>query len=210
MLLADTLIVIGLTTVSLGSIHESDGPKEHTFCLRNVGSCAVTLAQGYTSCGCTTIVFPKDSLIQPNDSAHITLRFNPRGKGGDFEETGTIVYSLKSQKQKDYSLPSRKAIRLSLIGTCITSEETLLRQYPVRISDSLRISANRFDLGILHVGETCERNVAILHRDENNRCESIPIIFTVAPTTPKGLQHIPYHLKVGTHDVIITLDAVIR
>lgn len=55
MLLVDSLVVVGLATVSLGTIQEADGVKEHSFWLRNAGQEAVVLHQGYTSCGCTTI-----------------------------------------------------------------------------------------------------------------------------------------------------------
>lgn len=184
MLVADTLVVIGLAAVSLGTIHEADGVQERTFWLRNDGTETVTLAQGYTSCGCTTIQFAKDKPISAGDSTNVVLRFNPQGKGGEFEEVGTIVYGT-----------NRKRVQLSLVGTCITSEETLMRQFPVRISDDIRLSTNRFDLGIMHVGESKERNVIILHRDENNHQERIPITFAVNEKTPKGLQHISYPIK---------------
>lgn len=211
MFVADSLIVIGLATVSLGTIHEADGAQQRSFWLRNAGTEAVAITQGYTSCGCTTVRFPKDSLIHPGDSAAVTLRFNPRGKGGAFEETATLIYSLQSEKQKIYSLQSkRKTVHLSLTGTCVTSEETLLRQFPVRISDTLRLSADRFDLGIMHIGETKERTVVILHRSEADRREPILITFTPDASTPKGLQHIPYPVKAGSEEITITLDVIIK
>ncbi len=211
MFVADSLIVIGLATVSLGTIHEADGVQERDFWLRNAGTEAVVLTQGYTSCGCTTVAFPKDSLIQPGDTAAITLRFNPRGKGGDFEETATLIYSLQSEKQKNYSLQSkRKTVHLSLTGSCITSEETLLRQFPIRINDTLRLSADRFDLGIMHVGETKERTVVILHRGQADRREPILITFTPDASTPKGLQHIPHPVKAGNEEITVTLDVIIK
>ena len=203
LLVVDTLVVLGMATISLGNIQEADGIKEHDFWLRNAGQEAVTLQQGYTSCGCTTIQFANGKAIEPGDSTCITLRFNPQGKGGEFEETGTIVYG-----------PNRKRIHLSMVGTCITSEETLMRQFPVRISDNIRLSTNRFDLGIMHVGETKERGVVILHRDEDNRQERIPITFTVDAQTPKGLQHIAYPVKTMENNkevtTIITLDIMIK
>ena len=203
LLVVDTLVVLGMATISLGNIQEADGIKEHDFWLRNAGQEAVTLQQGYTSCGCTTIQFANGKSVEPGDSTCITLRFNPQGKGGEFEETGTIVYG-----------PNRKRIHLSMVGTCITSEVTLMRQFPVRISDNIRLSTNRFDLGIMHVGETKERGVVILHRDEDNRQERIPISFTVDAQTPKGLQHIAYPVKTMENNeevtTIITLDIMIK
>lgn len=203
MLIADTLVAIGFATISLGTIQEADGVQERTFWLRNDGTEAVTLVQGYTSCGCTTIHFAKDEPIAVGDSSSIVLRFNPQGKGGEFEETGTIVYG-----------PNRKRINLSMVGTCITSEETLMRQFPVRISDEIRLSTNRFDLGIIHVGDSKERGVVVLHRNENNRQERIGIKFTVDAKTPKGLQHIPYLIKTKVKGkeltLTITLDVLIK
>ena len=203
MLVADTLVAIGLATISLGTIQEADGVQERTFWLRNDGTEAVALVQGYTSCGCTTIQFTKDEPVAVGDSTSVVLRFNPQGKGGEFEETGTIVYG-----------PNRKRIHLSMVGTCITSEETLMRQFPVRISDNIRLSADRFDLGIMHVGESKERGVVILHRDEGNRQERIPVTFTVDTNTPKGLQHISYPIKTfvqGKEQTItITLDVLVK
>lgn len=203
MLVADTLVVIGLATASLGTINEADGVLERTFWLRNDGEKTVTLHQGYTTCGCTTIQFAKDQPIAVGDSTTVTLRFNPRGKGGEFEETGTIEYGKK-----------RKRIHMSIVGTCITSEETLLRQFPIHINDNLRLSINKFDLGIMHVGETKKRNVIILHRDENNRQERIPITFSPDANSPKGIQHIPYTIKTNYQgkekSIVITLDVMIK
>ena len=203
MLLADTLIVIGLATVNLGTIQEADGARQRTFWLRNAGKQAVTIQQGYTSCGCTTIHFTKNRAIAAGDTAAVTLRFNPRGKGGEFEETGTIVYGR-----------DKKRLNLSMVGTCITSEETLMRQFPIRINDHLRLSSDRFDLGYMRVGESKERHVLVLHRDEKNRQERIPILFTVDARTPKGLQHIPYKVRTKVkgkpQELTITLDVMVK
>jgi hypothetical protein len=219
MLVTDTLVVIGLATISLGTIQEANGVQERTFWLRNAGQEAVALTQGYTSCGCTTIHFDKARQVKPGDSTAVILRFNPRGKGGEFEEVGTIVYQKTTDKglqttDNKSEVYSQKKVNMSLVGTCITSEETLLRQFPIRISDDIRLSANRFDLGIMHVGETKERGVIVLHRDENNRQERIPITFTVDAKTPKGLQHIAHPVKTMVNNkemtIAITLDVMVK
>jgi hypothetical protein len=197
MLLVDSLVVVGLATVSLGTIQEADGVKEHHFWLRNAGQESVVLHQGYTSCGCTTIHFDKARQIAPGDSTKVTLRFNPRGKGGEFHEMGTIEYGK-----------SKKRINMALIGNCITSEETLLKQFPIRINDHIRLSANRFDLGRMRKGESKERGVVVLYSD-TKRQERIPIRFTVDAKTPKGLQHIAYPLEIKGKKVNITLDVFV-
>ena len=203
MLVADSLVAIGLATLSVGTVQEAGGAQERTFWLRNAGREAVTITQGYTSCGCTTIHYAKGKAVAPGDSTAVTLRFNPQGRGGEFEETGTIVYG-----------PNGKRVALTLTGTCITSEETLLRQFPICVSDGLRLSANRFDLGIMHVGERKERTVVVLHRQQGNRQERITVTFTPDAKTPKGLQHISR--KVTTKEggkekeFTITLDVIVK
>lgn len=202
-MIADTLVVIGLATISLGTIQEADGVQERSFWLRNDGSETVTLQQGYTSCGCTTIDFARGSSVEPGDSTCVTLRFNPRGKGGEFMETGTLVYG-----------DSRKRVELSMVGSCVTSEETLQRQFPVRISDRLRLSANRFDLGIMRVGERKERNVIVLHKADNNRQERFTVSFSPDENSPKGLQHVVRTISTvdggQSIDLRITLDVIVK
>lgn len=203
MLIADTLVVIGLATASLGTIQETGGVQEHTYWLRNDGTEAVMLQQGYTSCECTTIEFDRYAQVQPGDSSRVTLRFNPQGRGGEFNVTGTVVYGNE-----------RKRVKLSMTGTSILSEETLMKRFPIGVSDNLRLSTDRFDLGIMHPGETKERSVVALHRDENDRTEQLTISFTPDDKTPKGLQHIAYPLV--TQDggkeltITITLDVMIK
>lgn len=199
MFVADSLVVIGMAVVSLGTIQEADGAKEHTFWLRNAGQQAVTITQGYTSCGCTTIHYDKAKTIAPGDSSKVTLRFNPRGKGGEFYESGTIEYGQK-----------RKRLQLALKGECVTSEETLLKQFPIQVSKDVRLSANRFDLGYMSAGDSKERHVTILYMGKKNKKETRVIHFTVDAKLPKGLQHIAYPLKIGKQQTTITLDVFIR
>ena len=203
MLIADTLVVIGLATASLGTIQETGGAQEHTYWLRNDGTEAVTLQQGYTSCECTTIEFDRYAQVQPGDSSRVILRFNPQGRGGEFNVSGTVVYGT-----------NRKRVKLSMTGNSILSEETLRMRYPVVVSDNLWLSTDRFDLGVMHPGETKERNVAVLHRDENDRTEALTITYTPDDKTPKGLQHIPYTVTTTEQgkqrQLTITLDVMIK
>lgn len=203
MLIADTLVVIGLATASLGTIQETGGVQEHTFWLRNDGTEAVTLQQGYTSCECTTIDFDRYAQVEPGDSSQVTLRFNPQGRGGEFNVTGTVVYGTE-----------RKRVKLAMTGNSILSEETLMKRYPIMVSDHLRLSTDRFDLGIMHPGETKERSVVVLHRDENDRTETLTVTYTPDEKTPKGLQHIAYPVITRENGketkLTITLDVLIK
>jgi len=198
MMVADSLVVIGMAIASLGTIHEADGVQERSFWLRNAGSSPVVLHQGYTSCGCTTIRFAQGDTLQSGDSTRVDLLFNPRGKGGEFHESATVVYGDRRQR-----------VTMAMTGTCVTSEETLLRQFPIRIDDQLRLSADRFDLGRMHTGERKERSVVVLHRDEHDRQELFTIRYT-ANGKLKGLQHIAYPIETRSQGrkrtLTVTLD----
>ncbi len=218
MLLVDTLIVIGCATASLGTIHEADGVQRRSFWLRNAGSHALVLKQGYTSCGCTQINLQPNTKLAVGDSISVTLSFNPRGKGGEFYEQGTIVYApfyaqSATETQEQTPTTATKSQNIVLKGTCITSEETLLKQFPIRLNDHLRLSVNRFDLGFMQRGESKDRGILVLHIDENNRKERIPIRFTIDESMPAGLQHITRTVTTVSqgHEVKInvTFDVII-
>ena len=184
MLPIDSLVIIGLSTLSLGTINETDGRQEREFWLRNVGTEAVSIVQGYTSCSCVKLDFPLGKTMLPGDSVRTVLSFDPKGKGGEFYERGTIVYGQ-----------SRKRVNMAMEGVCVTSEETLMRQFPVRINDDIRISTNHFDVGVMNVGEKKTRYVAILHRDENNRRESVAVTVEADSNLPKGINKIKKYIE---------------
>ncbi len=204
MFVVDSLVVVGVAVASLGTIHETDGVQHRTFCLRNAGEQAVSLEQGYTSCGCTTIDYSRAATLQPGDTTHVTLHFNPRGKGGEFYESGTIAYRRASNGQ----VSGRKFVQMAMDGICITSEETLLRQFPIRVSERIRLSADHFDLGRMSRGEKKERNVVVLHQDEENRQELIPVTFVVDESVGKGLQHVVRSITTRCGDASVSFNVV--
>lgn len=201
-----SLVVVGLSVLNIGTIKEEDGVVDRSFWLRNDGEEAVVLLQGYTSCGCTTIEFGKESWLQPGDSTQVSLHFNPRGKGGEFYESGTIGYSTAIDGP-------RQRVQMALEGECITSEETLMKQYPVKVTDDLRISRDNFNLGFMSLGQQKEVYVAVLHQSEHNRIESLPVKVTVEGVE-KGKQQLQRQITV-THNgksqtITITFDVNVR
>lgn len=87
-------------------------------------------------------------------------------------------------------------------------------QFPVRVSDQLRLSTDRFDLGFMQRGAKRELQVVVLHRDEDNRQERIPVVFSPAADAKTGLQHIRYPVttRVQGREVTlhITLDVILK
>lgn len=189
MCVVDSLVVLGLATLSLGTVSDEQ-PREHTFAVENVGSDTVTLGQGYTSCGCTTVAYERGRRLAPGDTAHIAVRFNPRGKSGPFEETAIVVYTA-----------TRRHLTLTLEGNVAPSREALLRRFPIA-AGRLRLSTDRFDLGPRRRGETVERTVVVLHPD--GRQEAVPIRYTASG--PLGL----HHERVDVGGATVTIDVVVK
>lgn len=201
-MITDFLHVIGAATLALGVIHESDGVQQHSFWLRNDGTSAISQLHGYTSCGCTTIELSKDSVVAPGDSVCVTLRFNPRGKTGEFHESAMVTYQPEGK------------VQMALEGECIPSAGSLQRQYPIPINDNLRLSKARFDIGVMRLGASRTLHVSVLHTDDNNRVETFGIPFCVTANMPKGLQHIERTLTTndsyGEVEFKIILDVIIK
>lgn len=207
-MLTDILQVIGLATLSLGTIHESDGVQQHSFWLRNDAAYNVTLMQGYTSCGCTTIDFEKDAVVAPGDSAMVTLRFNPRGKSGDFLETATIAY-LPTDSVSILDPSKVKRVQMELEGECVPSDESLMRQFPISINENLSASKARFDVGVMKPGATRTVYVAVLHRNDSNKKETFPVTFSVTDKTPKGVQHVERVIEIEDNGQKVPFTVVI-
>lgn len=194
MLPIDTLLHITIATISLGTFHEDEGIKSGEFWIRNEGTEAVELKQGYTSCGCVKLDFELGRTVQPGDSTLAVLSFNPKGKGGEFIERGCIVYGEK-----------RKRIEFALEGNCISSEETILRQYPIFIDENIYMSADHFDLGNMMVGERKSRTIVVIHRDENNRCEYFSLDVYIDSSMTKGVQRIEKQLSIRTKKGVLNV-----
>ena len=264
------LVPIGLATLMLGTINESDGVQEHQFWLRNDGAEAVVLQQGYASCHCTTIDFEQGATVAPGDSTCVILRFNPQGKGGEFYESGTVKYGPISNPDGPTSNPSRPtpvpslrgrgadtttatdslkgetnlslndevtsplprregqgvgpsgvapcgSVTVAFEGTCVTSEETLLKQYPVQLNDHLSLSRNRFDFGIMAPGSQRTVYVTVLHWDEERRKETLPVTFIADSEKAEksgGVSHIPVTLTTldggKPFEFAVTIDVVVK
>lgn len=218
------LIVIGLSVLNIGTIREDGGIVTRSFWLRNDGQTTVTLVQGYTSCGCTTIDYPHDAVLAPGDSAQVTLHFNPRNKGGEFYENGTVVYTANNEQSMmgngtgatKQCAAKRYFVNMALEGNCITSDETLLRQHPVVIDDALRISTNRYDLGYMSVGQKRTLSVSAIISDGTSwqRTQFVDVSMTIDATMPKGKQHLTRTFEVDVYgkkrEFTVTYDVIIQ
>ncbi len=171
------LIVTALSTaMNFGTIQEQAGKVSHRFMLYNESAVPVKIIQTFPSCGCTTISCDTAS-VAPHDSTVVDVAFDPKGRGGEFYETASIVFA---------SAADISVVTLSVEGFVLTSEETLMKQYPVR-QGSLRLTSDTLRMGEVRRGETKTMNVGILKDLKSKQHVSIPVTFTADNKVSWGL-----------------------
>lgn len=207
------LIVIASAALNLGNVQEAEGTVERTFELYNEEKHAITMVQGYTSCGCTTVEFPKNKSIGAGETTTIKVKFNPRGRSGEFFESATIQY-IPTSSMAQVKTAKRKMVQMSIEGTCTSAMDTMLKRYPIAINNELYLSANKFDVGMVRYGQKITRHVSVWNRKKNT-ITNHEITYTVEQSLAKGINHVPYVFKVTNStkkpvSVTVTLDMLIR
>lgn len=187
------LVNVALASFAFGTIMEAEGPRSHDFWLRNDCDKPFAITQTFASCGCTTIHANMTDSIQPGDSTKVTVSFNPRGRGGEFYETATIVCRGKSLDPNPYK------VTLSIEGSVVTSEETLRNQFPYQIDDSTYISDKTRDLGVMKTGSRKTVYYSLLHLAEgenawqNARIEHRNFEVVITDEMGKGVKRFKSH-----------------
>lgn len=69
----------------------------YAFKFTNTGKSDLLIASAAASCGCTVPQYPK-TLIAPNTTESITVKFDSKGKVGVFEKTITIVCNTNQRE----------------------------------------------------------------------------------------------------------------
>ncbi len=160
------VITVATAAINFGVIQEKNGVVSHRFVLRNESDVPVRICQTYPSCGCTTISCDT-SHVPPRDSVPVDVSFNPEGRGGEFYETASIVVASAS----DTSI-----VTLSVEGEVQTSEETLIRQYPV-CRDSLWLTTDTLRMGEVRRGASRTMYLGVLRDMRTGDHSSIPVTF---------------------------------
>ena len=104
--------------IHMGSLQESEGPREGMFLGINNDTVPVYINAVVASCGCTTTEYTGKG-IEKGDTAVIKFKFDPQGRPGKFEKN-LRVYITGEQAPK----------RLFFNGVVFASEETLAHRFP--------------------------------------------------------------------------------
>lgn len=117
-------------SVSIGAVLEENGEVETEFFGVNLNQDSLWITDVFAECGCTTVDFTKDTLLQ-DKIASIKVKFNPDHRGGDFAKQ--IIVRTNQDIYGD---------TLILEGTNIPFPEDLKTAYPYRKGDlGFRLSA---------------------------------------------------------------------
>lgn len=184
------VITAAVTTFSFGVIQERDGIVSHRFMLCNESGVPVRICQTYPSCGCTSVACDT-GLVAPHNSMAVDVSFIPTNRGGEFYETASLVVA---------SSKDTVVVTLSVEGTVITSEETLMRQYPVR-QGSLRLTTDSLSMGVVRRGESKTMYVGVLKSTKPEDKQIVPVTFVADSTVGWGRQNNIVHISVNGNPV---------
>ncbi len=194
------VIAVATAAINFGIIQEHDGKVSHRFMLHNENPVAVRICQTFPSCGCTTISCDT-GLVAPHDSVAVDVAFDPVNRGGDFYETASVVMA---------SSTDTTVVTLSVEGTIVTSEETLIKQYPVRQGE-VRLTNDTLYMGEVRRGESKTMYVGVLRNLQTGQCESLPVTFTADNTVQWGALSKTRRIAIDKKhkDVAIVVKAIV-
>jgi len=107
------------TVCDFGAFSEDSGPQTARFELINTGDAPLSIVSARATCGCTTPVYPRES-VAPGDTAIVEVTYDPAGRPGRFAKK---VYIETTGE------PARTT--LTVRGTVIGAARTIGRRYPV-------------------------------------------------------------------------------
>lgn len=84
------------TEIHLGEVVEGEMPVA-TFLFKNTGK--GTLAVRKLSAACSCITVESDKLLEPGETGEIRLRFNSRGRIGEFEKDAVLICNTPNQPE---------------------------------------------------------------------------------------------------------------
>lgn len=106
---------------NFGAFNEDSGPVTAIFTLYNTGDEPLVITGARANCGCTTPTYSAD-MVQPGDSATLTVSYDPGGRPGRFEKFVFVDTNTEPKQSK-----------LSIKGVSVGSSSTIQGRYPVSV-----------------------------------------------------------------------------
>lgn len=129
------------TVHDFGTLKLGSGPAECSFAFENVGKTPMAIYNVVTSCGCTTIDWPKEPVM-PGGKGTITVVYTNDEGPYPFDKTITVYVS-------NYTKP----ILLRVRGVCIDKEQRLDEIYPVAYG-ALGLRKGEYSIGNIDQGKS--------------------------------------------------------
>jgi hypothetical protein len=127
-------VTVDNESYDFGVIDES-AKGSHDFLFSNQGSAPLRLSKGESTCGCTVSKLDHE-ILQPGETAPVTVEWSPKGKSGDFREGVTITTNDPNWPQVGLTITGRvtaavRADPAELVFSHVTAGE--------EISDTARL-----------------------------------------------------------------------
>ena len=138
-----------------GVIAEDGGSVEHIFELRNQSSKPIVIVAAHSSCGCTKAEFERKPIM-PDSTTNIKVVFNPMNYPGTFARKITIITNEGALEE-----------RLLVTGKVTPRKKTIEEQYPILLSNSVRVATNAHSFGYLEHGKMKQSTFDIVNTSQH-------------------------------------------
>lgn len=129
------------TVHDFGTLKLGSGEVECSFTFQNIGDGPMAIYNVVSTCGCTTVDWPKEPIM-PEGKGTITIKYSNDEGPYPFDKTITVYTS-------NYTRP----ILLRVRGVCIDKEKSLKEIYPVAYG-ALGMRKNEFSIGNIDQGKS--------------------------------------------------------
>lgn len=161
---SEAIIKWQITDYDFGAFHESAGPATAVFIFYNTGDEPLVVSGARANCGCTKPRYSAD-VVQPGDSATLTVTYDPGGRPGRFEKNVYVDTNTADKRST-----------LTIKGVVVGSPETLQGRYPVEVGE-LRLAHPAALLGALDKGQV----KAMFESYYNASTDTLEPVITDAP-----------------------------
>lgn len=155
------------------TIAEDGGVVSHTFICTNTSDKPIVILKVSGGCSCTTADFSREPIL-PGKQSTITVHFDPMN-----QPEGKLA-------RKVAVTTSEGNLLLTFTGFITPRKKEISEQYPIILSDGVRLEANTHAFGYVEHEKAIRSSIGIINTSTK------PISLQLTPTTSSGVLDIRY------------------
>jgi len=166
-------ITFNISSHDFGTIAEDGGSVSYTFTCKNNTEKPIVILSVSGGCSCTTAQYSKQPIL-PKRSSQIKVLFDPMN-----QPEGKFI-------RKVVVTTSEGRIPLTISGDITPRKKSIAEQYPISLTDEVRIEANSHAFGYIEHDTMIRSSIGIINISNKK------VKITLTPQTKSGVLDIKY------------------